>query len=46
MQTLPYDVNTNANLVEAPVSRHPRKAEKVSITGTGCLQDCVNTEFV
>ena len=32
--------------VEAPVSGHPREAEKLSETGTGRLRDCVNTEFV
>ena len=32
--------------VEAPVSEHPREAEKVSATGAGHLQECVNTEFV
>ena len=32
--------------VEAPVSGHPREAEKVSATGAGRLQECVNTEFV
>ena len=32
--------------VEAPVSGHPREAEKVSATGAGRLRECVNTEFV
>ena len=32
--------------VEAPVSGHPREAEKVSATGAGRLRKCVNTEFV
>ena len=31
--------------VEAPVSGHPREAEKVSTTGAGHLWECVNTEF-
>ena len=34
------------NIVEAPVSGHPREAEKVSATGAGRLRECVNTEFV
>ena len=32
--------------MEAPVSGHTREAEKVSATGAGRLQECVNTEFV
>ena len=32
--------------VEAPVSGHPREAEKVSVTGTSRLRECViSTEF-
>ena len=31
---------------KAPVSGHPREAEKVSATGAGRLRECVNTEFV
>ena len=27
-------------------SRHPRDARKVSVTGTGRLRECKNTEFV
>ena len=35
------------NTVKAPISGHPWEAEKVSTTGTGHLQECVNyTEFV
>ena len=34
------------NTVEAPVSGHPREAEKVSPTGAGRLQEYVNTAFV
>ena len=32
--------------VEAPISRHPWEAAKVSATVAGCLQEFVNTEFV
>ena len=32
--------------VKAPVSGHPREAEKVSATGAGRLRECINTEFV
>ena len=32
--------------VKAPVSGHPREAEKVSATGAGSLRKCVNTELV
>ena len=35
-----------SSTVEAPVSGHHRKAEKVSATGAGRLRICVNTEFV
>ena len=37
-----YDINT----VKAPVSGHPREAEKASATGAGRLRECVNTEFI
>ena len=33
------------NTVKAPVSGHPREAEKVSTTGAGRLWECVNTDF-
>ena len=32
--------------VKAPVSRHPREAKKVTTTGAGRSQECINTEFV
>ena len=31
---------------EAPISGHPREAEKVPATVAGRLRECVNTEFV
>ena len=36
----------NYNTVEAPISGHPREAEKVSASGAGRLRECVNTELV
>ena len=33
-------------LPEAPISGHPREAEKMSARGAGRLQGCVNTQFV
>ena len=32
--------------MEALISGHPWGFKKVPITGTGCLQECKNTEFV
>ena len=32
--------------MKALVSRHPWDAKKVSVTGTGRLQECKNIEFV
>ena len=38
--------NQVIHAVEAPVSGHPREAEKVSETGAGRLRECINTECV
>ena len=47
MNHLAQDSNPlNQNTVEAPVSGHPREAEKMSATGAGHVQECVNTKYV
>ena len=35
-----------SNTEEALVSGHPQDVKKVSITGSGCVQECKNTEFI